>query len=200
MSLRTLVLLPALTLPLLGCPGGGSAPAPQKTKTAAAATPKKTKAPEKPKKPFVRAELKTPWKDAKVGQFAVYEMKQMGGKKMRFEVTKVEDRTVTYKITRPGGGSSEDTIDLAEKDEKYQVPTELLGVLKDKIEDKKMKVGEAEISVKVIKRELKGGGSTENWITTELPPFMEALSGSATAQSSKDGAVHFILVEFGGAK
>ena len=138
--------------------------------------------------------------NAKVGQFAVYEMKQMGGKKMRFEVTKVEDRTVTYKITRPGGGSSEDTVDLAEKDEKYQVPTELLGVLKDKIEDKKMKVGEAEISVKVIKRELKGGGSTENWITADVPPFMEALSGSATAQSSKDGAVHFVLVEFGGGK
>jgi len=198
MSLRTLVLLPALTLPLLGCPSGGGTPAPQKTKTAAAATPKPSKAPEKPKKPFVRAELKTPWKDAKVGQYAVYTMAQMGGKKLRFEVKKVEDRTVTYTITRPGGSSDDDTVDLAEKDEKYQVPTELLGVLKDKIEDKKMKVGEAEISVKVIKRELKGGGSTENWITTDVPPFMEALSGSATAKSSKDGGVQFTLVEFGG--
>ena len=200
MSLRTLVLLPVLTLPLLGCPSGGAA-APQKTETAASsATPKKSKAPAKPKKPFVRAELKTPWKDAKVGQYAVYTMAQMGGKKLRFEVTKVEDRTVTYKITRPGGSSDEDTVDLAEKDEKYQVPTELLGVLKDKIEDKKMKVGEGEISVKVIKRQIKGGGSTENWITLEVPPFMEALSGSATARSSKDGGVQFTLVEFGGGK
>lgn len=193
MSLRTLALLPFLTLPLLGCPGGG-APPPAKTKTAASPTPKKSAKPKKPVKPFVRAELKTPWKDAKVGQYAVYTTGNGG--KLRFEVTKVEDRTVIYEVTRPNGSKGDVPVDLAKKDEKYQVPTELLGVLKDKIEDKKMKVGDGEISVKVIKRQA-GGNASENWITTEIPPFMEALSGSATAKSSRDGSELFTLIEFG---
>ncbi|MBL4849516.1 MAG: hypothetical protein JKY65_28635 [Planctomycetes bacterium] len=196
MSLRTLLLLPALTLTLLGCPSGGSTADPAKSKTAKTAKTTKTKkAPKKPKKPFDRKTLTTPWKDAKVGQFAVYNAVQMGGK-IRFEVTKVEDQTVTFKVIR-GSNESSQTVDLADKEERFKDPTAAIGVQKDKIETKAMKVGDGEISVQVIKREMKGSGATENWLTTVVPPFMEALDGNATAKSFKDGAMLFELVEFG---
>lgn len=200
MSLRALAslsLLTFVTLSLLGCPSGGAA-APKKTKSAAktaAKTPAaKTEAPAP--KPFERASAKTPWKDAKVGQYAVYAMAQMGGKKMRFEVTKVEDAQVTFKITRPDGGESEQPVDLAEKEEKFQPATEMDGVLKDKLETKTIQVGGKDLEVQVVKREY-AGNSAENWITAGLPPFMD-VGGSATAKSFKDGAVVFELVEFGG--
>ena len=202
MSLRAparLSLLTLVTLTLLGCPGGGAAAPKKSGKTAVTKSATKTPAgkvaiPEP--EPFDRATAKTPWTKAKVGQYAVYTMAQMGGKKMRFEVTKVEDSSVTFKIVRPDGSESEEVVDLAQKEEKFELATEMDGVLKDKLETKTIKVGERDLEVQIVKREY-AGNSSENWITSGLPPFVD-VGGSATAKSYKDGAVTFELVEFGG--
>ncbi|MGE0708428.1 MAG: hypothetical protein AB7N76_19135 [Planctomycetota bacterium] len=197
MTARLAATLCALSLALIaaGCPGGGSAPAPKKkTEKTEKTAPVVQKKEPKPKKPFDRKTLKTPWKDAQVGQWATY---SMGGSEVRFEVTKVEETTVTWARTDKDGKpqGSPIVVDLATADEKYQGAENMDLVEKDKIEAKKMKVGDQEIEVKVVRRNMRGS-SAENWITSAVPPFCE-VGGEATAKSARDGSVKSELVAFG---
>ena len=194
--LALILLSSSLAFLAAGCPGGGSPPpAKSPAKTAAKAeapAPKKTVEKE-PEKPFDRATLKTPWKDAKVGQWALY---KTPGQELRFEVIKVEDRKVTWaKTDAEGNPQSEVVEDLAEVEDKYEGAQNMDAVETDKIETKKVKIGDKEIEVTIVKRKI-SGDSAENWITTAVPPFM-AVGGDATAKSMRSGNTHFELIDFG---
>jgi hypothetical protein len=179
---------------LVGCPGSSTPPV--KVAGAGKTKSKKTKPKPKPKKPFVRKSLKTPWAKAKVGEWAVYKMSS--GENMRFEVMKVEERTVSWGRTDKEGKPKGSLVveDLAKREEKYEGAEKMGLVDKTKLKSLKMKIGEKEIDVRVVVRNAPGGGSATNWVTKVVPPFM-GVGGDATAKSIRDGGTMFELVDFG---
>jgi len=200
---RPLALLVPATLAatlLTGCPGESSAvkaPA-EATAQAAPTAPAKTpvKAPE-PAKPFVREELKTPWKLAKKGDWAVYTMHlPSGDKTFRFEVTDVAERTVTFVRSDPKTGKSygEETVDLAKEDERYTDPRSY-DALDGEPTTQPYELKGKQLEVLVVKRKKEGFGSTELWLAEQdVRPFMQC-----AVKSLKNDKLESELVDFGSA-
>lgn len=186
-----------LSLAVAGCPGGNKKKKKKKKKkTVASKTVKKGP----PPKPFSRADVKSPWKYAKEGDYAIYNAVSMK-KKMYFKVTKVEDQYVHWIKTDKEFKQVQyqGKTDLATA--KYGDPLEQMGVVKDKVKDEKMDFAGKVLEVKVITRDAKKGAPTKNWVVYKgkLLPFMDTL-GRAVVRSERAGSLEFELVEFGNLK
>ena len=188
-------------LALVGCPSDDSSdPYTAPEPTAPAVT---EPIPAPPPKPFKRDELKTPWALAKVGDWALYAMNfGASEKKFRFEITKVEERTVEY--VRKDGDSGQvmggaEVVDLAQEDERYKDPMTYDGLAQDKDGNEikptpqEVEVAGKKLTVLVIKRAMPGRGSTELWMCEqEIRPFMQS-----AIKTMKDGVVGAELIDFG---
>jgi hypothetical protein len=193
----------ALAACLLGCPpeattqpaqqsGDATDPAPTGGDTAA------DPAPTPEAKPFDRASAKTPWVDAKVGDYCVYKMLKPKEMEIRCEVVEVGDATVTWKRSIGGEDRGQEVVDLADMEERYQEPTSL-DAIEGTPEEKTIEIGGKELKVLIVKRST-SMGSTESWVTRDLPPFMIAAGGWAAVKSHKDGELMQELTDFGSAE
>lgn len=196
-----LVLVALLPLALAGCPqeGGGSAtPAQPAAGKQDAGKKAEAPAPVKPpeKKPFDLATAKTPWRRAKVGDWAKYKMLSAPGDPVfKFEVTAVEGTKVTMtRKTEAGELKDTQTIDMADEEARYKDPMTydaLDGVPQKQTVD----VAGKQVEVLVVKRK-KGDSSTELWLAEEtLLPFTQC-----AVKSIRNGKLEIELVDFGAAQ
>lgn len=202
MKLRHIVVCSALCLTVAGCP------APEETPTPAADDGAKGEGDAKadeapaapPPAPFNKATAKTPWKHAKVGDWALYSM-PTAGREMRFEVTGVTDDTVTFTVTntKTNEVSANPTLQLADEETRYKDPFTYDAYAKDK-DGNEIKPYKEKVSLKgkdfealVIKRAKEGMGSTELWIAEEhVRPFNQC-----AVKSIRNGKLELELVDFG---
>jgi len=191
----------ALAACLLGCPPAPTVgPAQTDGGDADAGTDGGTTepAPTPEPEPFDRATAKTPWVDAKVGDYCVYKLLQPDEMEMRCEVVEVGESTVTWKRAINGQDRGNVVVDLADAEKRYQEPTSL-DALDGEPEKQTLEVGGKSLEILIVKRST-SMGSTESWVTRGLPPFMIAAGGWAGVKSLKDGELMQELIEFGKAE
>jgi hypothetical protein len=196
-----------LALAALGCPGQSttSAPAPappppssDTTKGAPASPGGKAAAP-----PFDKSTMKSPWKGVAVGDWAVYRMESAKVKQVRFEVTAVDDTTVSLvrKNVENGAVLGEWKENLASLEAQWKAPDTYDGLAKDdkgqdiKPYKEKATVAGKELECTVLKR-AGLGSTTELWMAIDqvLPV------NQCAVKSYKDGKLELELLDFGRAK
>lgn len=181
---------------LVGCPDDSrpATPTPPPTTTTDAPT---TTTPTTTTKaaPFDRATARTPWKHARVGDWATYRMNTGRGNTTKFEVTGVTDSTVTFIRKHPENGSVQGqpiTIDLADEESKYK-PWAQYDALVEPPSPQKMTVAGKEVDGLVIKRASSNGSTTELWVAeNDVPAFNQC-----AVKSIRNGNLEMELLDFG---
>lgn len=191
---RALVL--AALLAATGCPADNAATPANGTvatepKTTTTTTP--TAAPKAAPTPFDRATAKTPWRHARVGDWATYKSALGKVKLVKFEVTAVSDDTVTFsrKNAESGAVLGDATIDLADEESRYKEWAAYDALVKPPYTEKTT-VGGKELEVLIIKRAA-SGNSTELWVAeNDVPAFNQC-----AVKSIRNGDLELELVDWG---
>jgi hypothetical protein len=185
----------AVLFALAGCPDESRTSTPQTPTSEAPKTtePSTTKAPTAA--PFDRATAKTPWRHAKVGDWATYKMNTGRGTTTKFEVTGVTDSTVTFIRKHPENGAVQGepiTVDLADEESKYK-PWAQYDALVEPPTPQKMTVAGKEVEGLVIKRASSNGSTTELWVAeNDVPAFNQC-----AVKSIRNGNLEMELLDFG---
>lgn len=195
MTRRALVL--AVLLAATGCPPDTPATTPT-TATAEpkanGTTPATTTTPPKPApKPFDRATAKTPWRHAKVGDWATYKSSLGKVKNVKFVVTAVDGDTVTFQRLNADTSAvlGDATIDLADEESRYKEWSAYDALVKPPYTEKTT-VGGKELEVLIIKRAA-SGNSTELWVAeNDVPAFNQC-----AVKSIRNGDLELELVDWG---
>lgn len=194
-------LLVCFALLAAGCPGtdGDSDTPPTDGDTDGAGDKNGDDTPVAPPKPFDMSTARTPWKYAKVGDWALYRM-HSGNLDLRFEVTKLNDVAVTFTVTntKTGEQTNEATDLFEDLEAKYKDPFTYDAYAKDK-DGKEIKPYTEKVTVKgkeiealVIKR-AGLGSTTELWIAEKhVRPFVQC-----SVKSFKNGKLEIELLDFG---
>ena len=146
----------------------------------------------------------TPWHHAEVGEWAVYRS-NFGNTLMRFEITAVDEATVTFVVVStqaPADGSipsfpeptgQPTVVELAEEQSLYRDPRELDAIIE--VREETVEVGGRSLTVTVVRRE-HGGASSELWYNeAEIPPFVQSCY-----RALRDDTLYYELLDFGTAE
>lgn len=161
----------ALPLALAGCPNAKPRPPKTTPKTPdEPEAPDKPKTPDKPKPPpepaIKLADMKSPWRHAKVGDWVEYNKFFVMGS-ARFEIVEIKGGTLTYTLKN----NTENTtrripVDFEDLEKSFNPPEKLVPTPKIELVELKLKSGKT-LKCKYYKREGLGT-STETWLCEDI--------------------------------